>query len=164
MEIHDDGPRRVVVIPSQRPAVGKGSNTVGYDPCSVLRLSGKDGGALRAFGHRLTREMNGRTMAVQKLEELSMSISTRRRDTRLEVRTTREERNLIDRAVDVVGTDLTSFAVTNLLDAARQVLADRDHFALDGVAVSQWDKLNEMPARDIAGLRRLMNRPSPFSE
>jgi uncharacterized protein (DUF1778 family) len=103
-------------------------------------------------------------MAVQEMEELDVGISTRARDKRLEVRTTLEERNLIDRAVDVVGTDLTSFVVTNLLDASRQVLADRDHFALDGEAASQWNKLNEMPARDLAGLHRLMNRPSPFSE
>lgn len=112
----------------------------------------------------LTSGHYGRTMAVQEMEELDMSISTRARDKRLEVRTTLEERNLIDRAVDVVGTDLTSFVVTNLVDASRQVLADRDHFALESEAVSQWDKLNETPARDLAGLRRLMNRPSPFSE
>jgi uncharacterized protein (DUF1778 family) len=98
------------------------------------------------------------------MEGFGMSISTRARDKRLEVRTTLEERNLIDRAVGVVGTDLTSFVVTNLVDASRQVLADRDHFALDREAASQWDKLNEMPARELAGLRHLMNRPSPFSE
>ena len=112
----------------------------------------------------LTSENGGRTMAVREMEDFDMSISTRARDKRLEVRTTLEERNLIDRAVDVVGTDLTSFVVTNLVDASRQVLADRDHFALKAEAAFEWDKLNEMPARDLAGLRRLMNRPSPFSE
>jgi len=93
-----------------------------------------------------------------------MSMSTRARDKRLEVRTTLEERNLIDRAVDVVGTDLTSFVVTNMVDVSRQVLADRDHFALTNEAASQWDKMNEMPARELEGLRVLMSRPSPFSE
>ena len=93
-----------------------------------------------------------------------MSKSTRARDKRLEVRTTSEERNLIDRAAEAAGTDLTSFVVTNLLDASRQVLADRDHFVLTSEAVRQWDEINEMPAREIAGLRHLMNRPSPFSE
>lgn len=93
-----------------------------------------------------------------------MSISARLRDKRLEVRTTQEERNLINRAVDTVGTDLTSFVVTNLVDASRQVLADRDRFVLTSEAASQWEKMNEIPARELVGLRRLMSRPSPFSE
>lgn len=91
-----------------------------------------------------------------------MKTSIRTRSERLEVRTTAEERNLINRAVDASGTDLTSFVVTNLVDASRQVLADRDRFVLLSEAASQWDKMNELPARELVGLRHLMNRPSPF--
>ena len=91
-----------------------------------------------------------------------MKTSIRTRSERLEVRTTAEERNLINRAVDASGTDLTSFVVTNLVDASRQVLADRDRFALSREAATQWDKLNGLPARELDGLRHLMNRPSPF--
>jgi uncharacterized protein (DUF1778 family) len=80
------------------------------------------------------------------------------------VRTTLEERKLIDRAAKEVGTDLTSFVVTNLVDASRRVLADRDHFVLSDDAMVQWDKMNNLPARDLQRLRRLMNRPSPFTE
>jgi uncharacterized protein (DUF1778 family) len=36
----------------------------------------------------------------------------------------------IDRAAKATGTDLTSFVVAHLTDAARQVLADRDRFTL----------------------------------
>ena len=93
-----------------------------------------------------------------------MTSSIRTRDKRLEVRTTQEERDLINRAVEEVGTDLTTFAVANLVDASRQVLADRDHFALSIEVASQWDQMNELPARELSGLRRLMNRPSPFGE
>ncbi len=91
-----------------------------------------------------------------------MKTSIRTRSERLEVRTTAEERNLINRAVDASGTDLTSFVVTNLVDASRQVLADRDRFALSREAATQWDKMNGLPARELDGLRHLMNRPSPF--
>jgi len=90
--------------------------------------------------------------------------SIRARDKRLEVRTTLEERDLINRAVKEAGTDLTSFVVANLVDAARQVLADRDRFILSIEVATQWDKMNELPARELDGLRRLMNRPSPFGE
>ena len=93
-----------------------------------------------------------------------MTTSIRARDKRLEVRTTKEERELINRAVEEIGTDLTTFVVTKLVDASRQVLADRDHFVLSSEAATQWDKMNELPARELDGLRRLMNRPSPFGE
>ncbi|NNN02734.1 MAG: DUF1778 domain-containing protein [Acidimicrobiaceae bacterium] len=90
--------------------------------------------------------------------------SIRARDKRLEVRTTQEERDLINRAVEEIGTDLTTFVVANLVDASRQVLADRDHFVLRSEVATQWDKMNELPARELDGLRRLMNRRSPFGE
>lgn len=91
-----------------------------------------------------------------------MSTPTRKREKRLEVRTTQEERDLIDRAVEEEGTDLTTFVVANLVDAAREVLADRDRFLLSVETATQWDKMNNLPARELDGLRRLMNRPSPF--
>ena len=93
-----------------------------------------------------------------------MTTSSRVRGKRLEVRTTLEERELINRAVEEVGTDLTTFVVTNLVDAARQVLADRNHFVLSSEVATQWDTMNDLPARELAGLRHLMNRPSPFGE
>ena len=104
---------------------------------------------------------NGRTIIVR--EEI-MTTSIRVRDKRLEVRTTLEERELINRAVEEVGTDLTTFVVTNLVDASRKVLADRSHFVLSSEVATQWDTMNDLPARELAGLRHLMNRPSPFGE
>jgi uncharacterized protein (DUF1778 family) len=99
-------------------------------------------------------------MAVQ---EEDMATPTRTRDRRLEVRTSAEERALIDRAAEASGTDLTSFVIEHLTDAARQVLADRDRFALDSDAAAEWDRINRRPANELAGLKRLMQRPSPFT-
>jgi len=89
---------------------------------------------------------------------------TRRRSRRLELRTTPDERDLIERAVAATGTDLTEFVVINAVDAARRVLADRDRFELDEGAVAAWDAINARRARDLPGLHRLMERPSPFAE
>lgn len=55
-----------------------------------------------------------------------MEATTRRRDRRMDLRTTTEERDLIDRAVAVTGTNLTEFVVTRAYEAAQRVLADRD--------------------------------------
>ncbi|MCP3939642.1 MAG: DUF1778 domain-containing protein [Actinomycetia bacterium] len=86
----------------------------------------------------------------------------RTRSERIEVRTTSEDRALIDRAVTASGTDLTSFVITNLTIAARRVLADRTEFALDDDGRDVWNEINERAPRDITGLRSLIDRPSPF--
>ncbi len=93
-----------------------------------------------------------------------METQSRRRSRRMDLRTTPEERDLIDRAVTATGTDLTDFVVTHAYDAARRVLADRDRFDLDPVARAEWEAINARRAREVPGLRRLMERPSPFSE
>ena len=90
--------------------------------------------------------------------------TTRLRSERLEVRTTKDERSLIDRAVAEQGTDLTEFVISNLTVAARRVLADRTEFRLDQEAAEAWDAVNRRRGRDLPGLRRLMERPSPFTD
>ena len=88
---------------------------------------------------------------------------TRRRNRRLELRATPEESDLIDRAAAAAGTDRTTFVVTNAVEAARRVLADRTSFVLDAEALKAWEAINARPSRDLAGLALLMKRPSPFN-
>jgi uncharacterized protein (DUF1778 family) len=94
-----------------------------------------------------------------------MATETKRtRSERLEVRTTPEDRALIDRAVAASGTDLTEFVVSNLTVASQRVLADRSEFVLGSEALEAWERINRRRARSLAGLRALMARPSPFAE
>jgi len=94
-----------------------------------------------------------------------MSTTERRqRSRRLELRTTPDERDLIERAVAAADTDLTDFVVGNAVEAARRVLADRESFDLDAKALAEWEAINDRRARELPGLRRLMKRPSPFAE
>jgi uncharacterized protein (DUF1778 family) len=90
--------------------------------------------------------------------------TTRLRSERLEVRTTKDERSLIDRAVAEQGTDLTEFVISNLTVASRRVLADRTEFRLDQDAAAAWDAVNRRRGRELPGLRRLMERPPPFTD
>ena len=87
----------------------------------------------------------------------------RRRSRRMELRTTPDERELIDRAVVLSQTDLTDFVVTTAVIEAQRVLADRNAFDLDPEALAAWDEINARAPRDLPGLRRLMSRPSPFA-
>lgn len=108
----------------------------------------------------LTGRAVGRTLAGH---EVDMPTKTKRaRSERLEVRTTPEDRALINRAVAASGTDLTDFVITNLTTASRRVLADRVEFKLGPDAQEAWERINRRPARSLAGLRELMARPSPF--
>jgi hypothetical protein len=52
--------------------------------------------------------------------------------------------------------------ISNLTVAARRVLADRTEFELDADSAAAWDSVNRRRARDLPGLRRLMERPSAF--
>jgi uncharacterized protein (DUF1778 family) len=94
----------------------------------------------------------------------SVMAASNARNKRLEVRTTEEERALIDRAVQAAGVELSTFVVRELVAAARELLADRAHFTLSPEAREEWERINRRPARDLPGLRRLMQRPSPFTK
>src|SRR5271170_5874430 len=93
-----------------------------------------------------------------------MEATARRRSRRMDLRTTPEERELIDRAAALMGTDITEFVVANACEAARRVLVDREHFELSPSALEAWESINARPARDLVGLRDLLERPSPFEE
>ena len=86
----------------------------------------------------------------------------RRRSQRIEVRATPEDRALIDRAVAAADTSVTAFVLSSVTTAARQVLTDRTEFVLSPEAAAAWEAINARPARDLPGLRELMQRPSPF--
>ena len=89
--------------------------------------------------------------------------ATRQRSKRLEVRATVAERALSDRAAKAAGTDVTTFVVTHLTEAAHRILADRETFVLSPTAAAAWDAVNRRSPRDLPGLRRLFLRPSPFA-
>lgn len=93
-----------------------------------------------------------------------MATPTRARGERIEFRTTPQVRRLVERAVEASGSNLTDFAEASLVQAAQRVMADRTHFVLSEEAALEWDAINDRPARELPGLRRLMERPSPFDE
>ncbi len=91
-------------------------------------------------------------------------MSTRTRQERIEFRTTAAVRELVEKAAREAGGSLTEFAEASLTEAARRVLADRNRFALSAEAISAWEQINARPARELPGVKRLMERASPFAE
>jgi uncharacterized protein (DUF1778 family) len=88
----------------------------------------------------------------------------RRRDERLSLRATADERKLIQDAAVASNVDVTTFILRNAVTGAQRVLADRDVFVLSGPELAAWESINARRARELPGLRKLMERPSPFAE
>lgn len=84
------------------------------------------------------------------------------KSTRIELRATREDRELIDRAAAALGVDRSAFVLSQGLLAAQKVLADRQQFLLDPEALSDWERINAAPPQVLPGLVRLQHRPTPF--
>ena len=82
---------------------------------------------------------------------------------RIELRATEDDRNLLDRAAAALGTDRSSFLLAQGRLAAQRVLADREQFVLNPEAQQEWERINNRPARSLPGLTRLLERTSPFS-
>ena len=79
---------------------------------------------------------------------------------RIELRATEDD--LLDRAAAALGADRSSFLLTQGRLAAQRVLADREQFVLDTDAQQEWERINNRQARNLPGLVRLLERPSPF--
>ncbi len=79
---------------------------------------------------------------------------------RLNLRTTRQQREVIKVAASLCGEDMTDFVITSAYNRAEQVLAERRHFELPA---ERWKKfvaaLDRRPAPKTR-LRRLLSEPS----
>ena len=81
---------------------------------------------------------------------------------RIELRATEDDRVPLVRAAAALGTDRSSFLLSQGRLAAQRVLADRQHFLLDAEAQQEWERINSRPARSLPGLASLLERPSPL--
>ncbi len=82
---------------------------------------------------------------------------------RIELRATEDDRDLLDRAAAALGTDRSSLLLSQGRLAAQRVLADREQFVLDDGAQQEWERINSRPVRSLQGLLRLLELPSPFA-
>lgn len=85
-----------------------------------------------------------------------------KRTERIALRATPADKALIHRAAEACSLNISEFAVSRLVADAQRVLADRTEFVLDDAGRAEWEAINDRPARELAGLRKLMDRPSAF--
>lgn len=89
-------------------------------------------------------------------------MTTAAKDSRIAVRVSREQNELIRDAADAEGMTVTEFTVRAAVTHARDVLADRRLFRLDVAAWNDFLAVLDRPVAYKPGLDKLLNRASIF--
>lgn len=82
------------------------------------------------------------------------------KECRLNLRTTRKKREIIESAASVSGQNLTEFVVTSAYNRAEQVLADQRHFELPPEKWRAFTAALDRASNAPASLVNLMSEPS----
>jgi uncharacterized protein (DUF1778 family) len=88
------------------------------------------------------------------------------RDAAINLRTSVEQRGLIDQAASLLGKNRSDFMLEAACERARSVLLDQVFFRLDAARFRQFTALLDAPvahdAKANPGLKRLMAAPVPW--
>ena len=84
------------------------------------------------------------------------------RDQVINIRATRSQRDLIDRAAEVAGRSRSDFMLEAVCQQAVQVLLDQVYFQVDERQFEQFLELLDNPPAPSDALRRLLQTPAPW--
>jgi uncharacterized protein (DUF1778 family) len=84
------------------------------------------------------------------------------RDQAINIRASREQRNLIDQAALVLGKSRSEFMLETICREAEEVLLDRTFFQLDDDAYSRFSEMLDAPTAPSDALRNLLRRKAPW--
>lgn len=86
------------------------------------------------------------------------------KETKVQLRMRRMQKDVISRAAELRQTTLTSFMVDQAFNAAQQILADQAHFYLSPGKWDEYCAALDAPPRELPELRKLLREPSVFDE
>jgi uncharacterized protein (DUF1778 family) len=87
-----------------------------------------------------------------------MSGSSRQsKDTHLNIRASRHEKEILARAAKLRRTTVTGFVLEKAVQAAQEVLAEQSNFALSDEQWRLFCEALDAPAKDMPSLRNLLN-------
>lgn len=89
-----------------------------------------------------------------------MTLATKRKDDRLELRLEPGRRRLLDQAAEASGMSTSAFVLAHATEAASQVLADRTVFVLPPDRWNAFVDLLDRPEQPVEGLAAFLARPS----
>ncbi|MCE5989736.1 DUF1778 domain-containing protein [Pseudomonas sp. LM20] len=95
---------------------------------------------------------------------MSAQTNEREKPVPINMRVDIRKRSLIDAAVELLGTDRTSFIVDAACKRAEEVIMDRQLFLLGDEAFDRFEQALEQNAlKDNKCLQKLMSKPAPWS-
>jgi len=86
------------------------------------------------------------------------------RDTRLSIRTSSRQQQLIRRAATALDKSVTDFVLDSAAAAAERVLADRRWFLLDDDEWERFQALMDAPVAAMPRLERTLSTPTVFDQ
>ena len=86
------------------------------------------------------------------------------RNAAINLRALPEQRDLIDRAADLLGKNRSDFMLEAACDKAQAVVLDQVYFSLDAERFQQFIDLLDAPPAPNPGLERLMALKAPWAE
>jgi uncharacterized protein (DUF1778 family) len=84
------------------------------------------------------------------------------RDQAINIRASRQQRELIDQAARVLGKSRSEFMLETLCRHAENVLIDRTFFQLDDDTYARFSAMLDAPAAPSDALRDLLRREAPW--
>jgi uncharacterized protein (DUF1778 family) len=93
---------------------------------------------------------------------LQVKEQTATRDQAINIRVSRRQRDLIDRAAQVLGKSRSDFMIETACREAEDVLLDRTFFRLDEEAFARFNALLDNPPPPSDELRTLLLSKSPW--
>jgi uncharacterized protein (DUF1778 family) len=92
----------------------------------------------------------------RKLQPAALKSST------IQVRAKQAERDLIDRAAEVVGKNRSEFMIESSLSEAQKVLLDQTSFQLSASAWKELNAILDAPAKRNPKLEKLLQQAAPW--
>ena len=93
-----------------------------------------------------------------------MATTTDTKMTRLNIRATRHQKEVISRAARVAHTSVSEFVLHRAYEDAQEVLAEQSHFRLSAKQWRQFCEALDAPPKDLPTLRRPLKEPGVFDE
>lgn len=84
------------------------------------------------------------------------------RTARIEIRATVEQKAAIEAAAAIEGRTVADFSLPMLVERAEAVIQRDRQLQVSAAQFDEFLTILERPARDVAGLRELLTRPSVF--
>ncbi len=96
------------------------------------------------------------------MSKIMTTRTTQTRDQTINIRASRQQREVIDQAAQALGKSRSEFMLETAMREAESMMLDQVYFQIDETAWKEFIDLLEAPPAPSAELRKLLHSPSPW--